>query len=129
MPYYGLIKPCFLFCRCGAQFGLLKALTRALSLTPTVRHASGSLAPSPIPTSSQSTLAARQTHPWIPSRSVSCGDRDWTWSEQGGEATAVIAQNMPNVHLRLPNLDCQKAGGLIVDYMFSSRNYLPLNEE
>lgn len=102
---------CFLFCRCGVQFGHPKALTRALSLTPTVHHVSGSLAPSPIPMSSPSTLAARQTHPWTPSRSVSCGDRDWSWSwsEQGGEATAVITQNMPNVHLRLPNLDCQKS--------------------
>lgn len=109
--YVLLWSLCFLFCRCGVQFGHLKALTRVLSLTPTVHHVSGSLAPSPIPMSSPSTLAARQTHPWTPSRSVSCGDRDWTWiwSEQGGEATAVITQNMPNVLLRLPNLDCQKS--------------------
>lgn len=118
VSYYSLAKPFVsLFCRCGAQFGHLKALTRALLLTPTVHHVSGSLAPFPIPMSSLHTLAARQTPPWTPSGSVSCGDSDscmgdWTWSHYRSKIT--------NIQLRLPRLDCQKAGGLKVDYIFSS---------
>lgn len=124
LPWEWPIISCFLWdlLRCGAQFGHLKALMRALLLTPTVRHVSGSLGPSPIPMSSLHTLAARQTHPWTPNGSVSCGDSDYY---MGGRTWSCYRSKIPNIHLRLPNLDCQKAGEFIVDYIFSS-SHLPL---
>lgn len=55
---------CFWFlCRCGAQSGHPKALTRALLQTHTAHLVFGSLARSPTLVSSLSILAAGQIHP------------------------------------------------------------------
>ena len=61
-------------CRYGAPSGHRRAHTRAWSPIRTVRQDSESSAPSPIHTSSRSTLAAKPMLPWTLNTSVSSGD-------------------------------------------------------